>query len=417
MWSLLPPDEPRRSQTFSILEGMLSVMFINWATGMVTTGYALWLGANPAALAVLGALPNVGLFAAPLALFFRGSRKRLTITLASLGRLLFASVLFLPLLPEVWRTPGLLLVAGLSQLIIAPVNVLWTSWMADLVPEKSRGRYFGLRNGFLGLIGTLGNLAAGWVIDAMGKPWGFLLVLGVGVFLGVAAAQVLRWQHEPKSEAPQPKLADFTSPLSDRQFRGFLGFVVFFMGAVNIGGPFVVALWLQYDKMTFSQIGLWTVIAASCGLVVSPLWGRIADRVGHWKVLLWTSILAAFLLPPLWLVAQPGHLQPIWIAAVCDSLAWGGIGTALTNIALQSASAEKRNFYLSLYWVAYALGGVLGSGLGGFIGSLNLGPSPYHLPIVVSMLMRGLAAYYLWWRIKRNAQTQKPVLAELAPSK
>lgn len=377
-------------------------MFINWATGMVVTGYALWMGATPVALAVLGALPNVGQFAAPLALFFRGSRKRLSIVLASSGRALFALVLILPLLPEPWRIPGLLIIAGLSQLIIAPINVLWTSWMADLVPEKSRGRYFGFRNGFLGLIGTLGNLAAGWVLDAMGKPWGFLLILFIGVILGVAAAQILRWQYEPATTAPRPSFAEFISPLADRQFRGFLGFVMFFMGAVSIGSPFVVALWLQYDKMTFAQIGLWTVIAASCGLVVSPIWGRVADRVGHWKVLLWTSSIATVVLPPLWLLARPGHLEPIWVAAFCDSLAWGGIGTALTNISLQSASVEKRNFYLSLYWVAFALGGVLGSIIGGLVGSIQVGPSPYHLPILVSIGVRAMSVYYLSWRIKRN---------------
>jgi MFS family permease len=316
---------------------------------------------------------------------------------------MFALVLILPLLPEHWRIPGLLIVAGLSQLIIAPVNVLWTSWMADLVPEKSRGRYFGFRNGFLGLIGTLGNLAAGQVLDAMGKPWGFLLILFVGVILGVGAAQILRWQYEPKTTAPRPSFAEFISPLGNRQFRGFLGFVVFFMGAVNIGGPFVVALWLQYDKMSFAQVGLWTVIAASCGLITSPLWGRIADRVGHWKVLLWTSSIAALVLPPLWLLARPGHLETIWISAVGDALAWGGIGTALTNIALQSAQVEKRNFYLSVYLVALALGSVLGSLLGGALGSLKLGPSPYHLPILVSMGVRILAIYYLSWRIRRDA--------------
>lgn len=381
---------------------MLAVLFINWATGVVITGYALWLGATPAALAVLGALPSVGQLAAPLALFVRGSRQRLSILLAGGGRALFAGVLILPLLPDPWRIPGLLLIAALSQLVIAPVNVLWTSWMADLVPEKQRGRYFGFRNAFLGLVGTLGNLAAGTLIDHLGKPWGFLLVLAVGAAAGVASASILRWQYEPPSTAKPPSLRDFATPFSDRRFRGFLGFVVLFMGAVSVGSPFVVPLWLQYDKMTFAQVGLWTVIAATCGLFVGPLWGRIADRAGHWRVLLWTSTVAAVVLPPLWLLASPGRLQTIWAAAVCDPFAWAGLGTALTNVALQSAPLEQRNLYLALYWMAYAVGGVLGASLGGALGSLGLGPSPYHLPILASVALRLVAVFYLSWRIRRN---------------
>jgi len=404
--SVLPPGEPRRSQYLAIWEGMLAILFINWSTGMVMTGYALWLGAPPVALAILGALPMVGQMAAPLALFFRGSRKRLSIVLSILGRGIFVLVLLLPLLPEAWRIPGLLLVAALSLLIVAPVNVLWTSWMADLVPEKQRGRYFGLRNGLLGLVGTMGNLAAGSLIDATGKPWGFLLVLGIAVVAGVSATLILRRQFESPVASAPPSFAEFIQPLSDRRFRGYLGFVTLFMGAVSVGGPFVFPLFLEYVRMTFTEVGLWTAIAAAGGLVLGPLWGRLADRIGHWQVLLFSSSVAALVLPPLWLAGGPGQLQTIWIAALGDALAWGGIGTALTNVALQSSTPEKRNLYLAWYWMAFAVGGILGSLLGGALGSLHpqlkLFPSAYHLPILVSMLLRMLAVYYLWWRIRRD---------------
>lgn len=394
--------EPKRSQNISIWEGFLAVLFINWSTGVVMTGYALWLGATPAALAVLGALPTVAQFAAPLALLFSGSRKRLTILLASGGRALFGLVLLLPLLPEDWRIPGLLLVAALSQFVIAPVNVLWTSWMADLVPERERGSYFGFRNAILGLVGTLGNLLAGAVIDQMGKPWGFLLVLGVGVVAGVSATLFLRLQLEPPTPSPKISFTELRSPLADGGFRGFLVFVAAFMGAVAVGSSFVFPLFLQYARMTFAEVGLWTVIAASAGLLVGPWWGRVADRIGHMRVLIYTSGIAAVVLPTLWLLGGPGRVGPIWLAAVCDPIAWGGLGTALTNIALQSAPSTRRNLYLAWYWVAFAVGGVLGATVGGTLGSLELGPSPYHLPIVASMALRAAAVGYLIRRFRRG---------------
>lgn len=391
---LWPRIEPERSQTLSFYEGTLAVIFISWSTGVIFTGYALWLGASPAVLAALGAMPLLAQMAAPIALFWRGSRRRMSAILSAAGRGMFALVLFLPLLPSEWRIPGLIAVAALTQLTLAPVGVLWTSWMADLVPEAKRGRYFGLRNSFLGLVGTLGNLVAGVVVDALPKPWGFLVVLGVGVGFGVSAVLLLRRQHEPERPASPEPLANLRLAWQDRPFRRFLRYVALWHFAIMIGAPFVFALFLEYAQMGFAQVGLWTVLSASCGLLFGTMWGRIADRVGHQRVLLWTTGLAS-LLPLLWLLGAPGRLWPLWISAVTDALAWSGLNTALTNSALQQAPAERRGGYLAWMAVAAAVGGLLGSSLGGFIGSLHLGPSPYHLPILVSLIMRLAATYYL----------------------
>lgn len=382
---------------------------------MVMIGYALWLGSPPAALALLGVLPMIGQLAAPLALFFHGSRKRLIVTLFILGRGLLGLVLLLPWLPEPLRIPGLLLIAISSLLIMGPISVLWTSWMADLVPERERGRYFGLRNGVLGLMGTLGNLAAGSLIDRLGRPEGFLLVLGLAVVLGIAATFILRRQFEPLAVSTTPRRDELMQPLADRKFRGYLGFVALFMGAVSVGGPFVFPLFLDYAQMTFTQVGLWTLIAASCGLVLGPLLGRLADRIGHWQVLLFSSGVAALVLPPLWLAGGPGQLQTIWPAAVGDALAWSGIGTALTNVVLQSAPPTKRSLYLAWFWMTFAVGSVLGALLGGILGSLHqqlqLFPTAYHLPIAASMLVRVVAVVYLWHRIRRNNKRPAPAVA------
>uniref|UniRef100_A0A831UMU3 MFS transporter n=1 Tax=Thermus islandicus TaxID=540988 RepID=A0A831UMU3_9DEIN len=161
------------------------MLFLNWSTGVLLTGYALVLGASPGALAVLGGLPFLAQLLAPLALFLRGSRKALAARLNLLARALFLPAVLVPFLPEALRVPGLLLFAGLSQLLAAPVGVLWLSWMADLVPEEKRGRYFGLRNALLGVVGTLGNLLGGAVADRLPPPLGYQAVLLLGVALGL----------------------------------------------------------------------------------------------------------------------------------------------------------------------------------------------------------------------------------------
>ncbi|RIH87733.1 H+ Antiporter protein [Calidithermus terrae] len=392
----LGSQEPLRSLRLSVWEGTLAILFINWSSGVVVTGYALWLGASPAALAVLGAIPLLGQLAAPFALMFKGQRKPYTMLLAGSGRAVFGLVLLAPLLPPEARVPAFLLVAALSQVVIAPVNVLWTSWMADLVPPRERGRYFGFRNAVLGLVGTLGNLSAGLFIDAVPKPWGFLIVLGLGVVLGVAASQVLRWQHEPPHESSSAA-GSLRVALTDRAFLGFLGFLAFWWFAVLVGGPFAFPLFLEYARLNFTEVGLWTVISASCGLVFGPLWGRFADRYGHGLVLIWTGLVGSVVLPGLWLLGGPGHTLPIWLSAVADALCWSGLGAAQTNVALQQAPPAHRGAYLAVFGIVVGVFGMLGSALGGALGSLNVGPSPYHLPILASIVLRTMAVGYLFW--------------------
>jgi len=142
----------------------------------------------------------------------------------------------------------------------------------------------------------------------------------------------------------------------------------------------------------------------------------LADRIGHWQVLLFSSSAAALVLPPCGWQGGQGNYKPSGSRRFAMPWPGGGIGTALTNVALQSASPEKRNLYLAWYWMAFAVGGILGSLLGGALGSLHqqlkLFPSPYHLPILVSMLLRVVAVYYLWWRIRRDKKRAAALRAQ-----
>ncbi len=391
--------EPARSLRLSILEGALAILFINWSTGVVVTGYALALGAGPLALALLGALPFLAQLMAPLALPLRGSRKALSVRLSLMARLAFLPVVLLPYLPEAWRIPGLLLLGGVSQVLSAPVGVLWLAWMADLVPGERRGRYFGLRNALLGLVGTMGNLLGGLCVDALPGLWGYQLVLLFGVLAGLASVRLLALQAEPPEGSKPPLgLGGVRLAWEDGVYRGYLLRVFLWYLAVMVGGPYVVPYFLGIGGLSMGQVGLWTVISALSGLLFGPFWGRAADRKGH-RVVLWQSGLVGALMPFLWLAGSKAFPWPIWLAAVADALAWSGLNTALVNAALAQAPKETRNAYLALYWLSLGLGGILGSLLGGLAASLNLDPSPYHLPILLSALLR-LGVVVLGFRVR-----------------
>ncbi|BDG16743.1 MFS transporter [Thermus brockianus] len=383
--------EPDRSLRLSIWEGTLAVLFLNWSTGVLVTGYALALGAPPLALALLGALPFLAQLTAPLAPFLRGSRKAWAVRLNLASRLLFLPTLLAPFLPEGLRMPCLLLFAAISQLLAAPVGVLWLSWMADLVPQERRGRYFGFRNALLGLVGTLGNALGGLVADTLPSPTGYQAVLLLGVGAGLLSVWVLRLQTEPRAPSPPPPRTALRAAFHDQAYRLYLTRVLLWYGAVMVGGPFVVPYFVQVGGLSMAEVGLWTLLSATSGLLFGPLWGRLADREGHGVVLFRAGLVAA-LMPALWLLGSPTFPWPIWLSAVADALAWSGLSTAMANAALARAPEEVRGGYLALFWLALGLGGLAGSLLAGSIAHLGVGPSPYHLPILVSLGLRLLVA-------------------------
>ncbi|SDF43635.1 Major Facilitator Superfamily protein [Thermus arciformis] len=369
--------EPDRSLRLAIWEGALSVLFLSWSTGVILTGYALALGASPQALALLGGLPFLAQLLAPLALFLGGSRKSWSLRLNLLSRSLFLPAILAPFLPEAYWVPSLLVFAGISQLLAAPVGVLWLSWMADLVPEEKRGRYFGLRNALLGLVATLGNLLGGAVADHLPPPTGYQAVLLLGVALGLLALLLLRLQAEPPPPAGPAPLPTLLSAWKDRSYRRYLSLVLGWYLAVMVGGPYVVPYFLEVGGLSMTQVGLWTVLSAVSGLFFGPMWGRLADREGHGKVLFRAGLVAA-LMPLLWLSGSQAFPWPIWLAAVADALAWSGLNTALVNVVLARSPANLRSGYLALFWLALGLGGLLGSLLAGQVARIPLGPSPYH---------------------------------------
>jgi MFS family permease len=166
----------------SVLEGSLTQVFLNWTSGSVLIGFMLHLGAAPAEIALVGSVPLLSQIASPAAAYLAaafGRRKLLTVAMALVSRLTWLLAASLPLvpMPDAWRPTVLILVVLTSSFFLAANGTLWTAWMGDVVPERERGRYFGLRAGIVGVVAMVANLAAGAFLDRVGAPLSFQVVL------------------------------------------------------------------------------------------------------------------------------------------------------------------------------------------------------------------------------------------------
>lgn len=400
----------RRTLAVSVLEGAFTNIFLTWTTGAVLTGYLIALGAGPRQLAAAASMPLVVQLFSPLMAWWASRIERRTVymqVVTALGRGLWLAAVFLPGFGEVGLAPATLLVAlvGVSGFLQSGVGPVWISLMGDVVPDEIRGRYFGLRNGILGIVAMLASLAAGWYLDRAPAPGNFQFVYAVGLLLALVGIVLYGWHVDPVRPRSRLSLVDAVRvPLRDPAFRRFLGFSMYWNAAVMLAAPFVIPYFIRHLNMSFTQIAIWGAIAAICTLGTAPLWGRLADQVGHKTVLLITSVLVATVLPACWMAATPGFLLFIWISGVMDAVGWGGLNTAMFNLSLVAAAPRYRTAYLALLGAA--------SGLTGCVAGLLSGPllealSPwtwtfgrytwtgYHSLFLISALLRGFAWRWL----------------------
>jgi MFS family permease len=405
---LLNEKKIRHAMGLSTLEGGFATVFINWTQGSVLTGYALHLGATPFELGLISSVPLLGQVLSPVVAWLggrAGRRKPIVIACAIIGRLIWLLAPFLVLLPNNQRAPLLIAVIALSSIFQAGGGALWIAWMGDLVPPRERGRYFGFRAGIHGMVGMAANLAAGLLLDQLGSPIDFQVVIVTAVASALIAAWILTKQIEPPVLAQRLHfLETFTLPLKNQNFRHVLAFNIYWTFAVLLAAPFVIPYFLEYLRMSYTQVALWSAIAAISGLILAPQWGRLADRAGNKPILQIATIGAGTLLPACWMLGNPGNLWPVWFGGVIDAMVWGAIGPAQFNLALASAPKEHRSSFIAVLSATTGLAGFIGGFLSGplleVFSSLaprtGTGWTGYHTLFALSGLMRSFA--WLWLR-------------------
>ena len=413
---LLP--EVARTMRLSLIEGGLVQVFLNWTSGSVIIGYLLSLGASPTHIALVGSVPFLAQVASPLGAWAAetlGQRRALSFAIAVASRLLWLLAAFLPQLSIPGSAAPSVLVAlvFLAGSFQACNGTVWTAWMGDVVPERRRGRYFGLRTGVLGIVGMVANLLAGAFLDAVGAPLSFQLVIGVGVVSALLGAVLLLWHHDPPT--PKRKLAPgaiLLTPLRDANFRRFLRFAAYWQFVVLLSAPFALPYFLTELAMTFTQVAIWSSIAAVTSLATTTLWGRVADAAGNKSVLAIGTFIAGALLPANWILAGlTGNLTFIWLSAVFDAVAWGAITPAIFNLALVSAPREGRVSFVAAYSLVTGVAGFVGGALSGPLLELFqtlrqpaflAGWSGYHTLFAVSALGR----IFAWVLLKPVAEAE-----------
>jgi MFS family permease len=247
----------------------------------------------------------------------------------------------------IWAVAFLLI--GFGAALTWPLN---DSLIATEAPPNKKGAWLGLFQAGMGLAFTLGPFVSSCL-----TAWPKTVFLGAGTICAVSSLTLLG------RTLPAPHEDDDSGGWSVWRSAAGLA-VVAFLGGLFENGTHTVGtlLALALGWSGAASVALPGVIAAGSFAIQYPL-GRLADRTGTRKVLLWGL---AGLTVSLAVLPAVGWWSPLLWGL---GFVWGAVGGCLYTLAMtgiaQAFPENKVASLTTLMVLAYTVGSVLGPVLGG----------------------------------------------------
>lgn len=341
------------------------------------------LGANSVILGVITALVNLGILLPQLIgagiSQERPYKKPITMLFGLGERLPF---LLIGVAVWLWgdSAPAIALGAYVVLRVLSSVSVgtiipAWYTLIGKTIPTRRRGLFFGLGRGTGALLGVGGALLAGYLLDSQGFPRGYALcfllawISMMGSWLGLA---ITREPPDLIVKARTPMAAYFRQlPAILRANRNYARFVA--ARCITVLGTMALSFFIVYGSgrfaLTGAQVGGLTATISTTQAVLYLVWGLIADRFGHKRVL----CIGAACMAVAGLVAHwtPG-VAGLYAAFALMGAAVSAEMISSSSIVLEFAPADEQPTYVGLSntlvapfrTLALILGGALASGLG-----------------------------------------------------
>lgn len=331
----------------------------------------------------------------PSALFFERlpSRRKLWGVLAIIHRALWFAPAFIPLL--FCNTPSVAATIILSAIAVSSVfaqicGPMWQNWMAELVPSRMSGRFWGIRQSVVTISFLLTTAMSGWILDAFQNPrktggsyLGFTIVFTIAGILGILDIVVHMFVPEPrpglclKYERISGLIHRITAPLKIADFKWMtFSFALWYL-ACGIVGSFGIVYLKREFNFTYTQLSM-LVVSASLGPVLfGILNGYIIDRIGARAF----SAIIMFLAPLLglsWFLLADFSVnilgysipEPLLLLLVVNFFAGalgGGVGIAQFHMINLLSPKNGRGMAIAVHWTIVGLLAAFGPLIGGMV--------------------------------------------------
>lgn len=391
------------------LHGICQSTMVQLTGGAFLTGYLLALGSGELMIGIAASIP---LFSKLSQLFASwgiersGHWWRTSVLGAFVGRvpLFLAALLPFMALPEPFGLWALTTIVAITALGGAVWEIAFLTWMAELIPLRIRGEFWGKRTRVSEFAGILVAVAAAIFFDWWRGAHpndlrGFSIVWGVAAVAAVIGIYFLYRipvpDQTPHRSAPASLIKTLARPARDANFRRLLAFVGSWGFAVGLIGPFTAVYMLKELNLSFVYVTVFTILPSMLIALTQAYWGRLTDHFGSLPVLRTASyiIVAA---TSLWLFSGPERIWPLFILQIVSGFGWSAYHVSMNNIVLKLAPPPSRSSYVASLGAIFAvtqavapiLGGLLLTSLQG-MGGATL--ESYYVLFGLSFFLRGVA--------------------------
>lgn len=342
----------KRGRMLYILYAAVEYLIALAVSGSFLAKLTTEIGMSDGLTGVISAVATLGGLFQLLSMFIRRSRvKKLTIALTAANQLLF---IFLYLIPRL--AMGQKVSTGLFALVIVMAYLLMnistpkkTTWMMTLVDDRKRGVFTAYKEMFSLVMGMGFSFGMGALFDhlegngRLQTAFGLMgAVMVVCMLLCVLCMVFMVEKPLPETAAHKPISQAVKDLLKNEQLRKVAIVYIIYFVTLNASTPFFGTYQLNELGFSLKLISVLGILASIARIIVSPLWGRYADRKSFAAMLekAYMALGAAFLCAAL---ANPTNGKVLFaMYYIFNGVASGGINSGMLNLVLDCAKPEER---------------------------------------------------------------------------
>ena len=351
------------------VNGILQSLSINLVLPFANM-YAKRLNASDNDIALLSSYPAIFCIIAVIFgthLFRKYSNKKMLTAISfAFGRGFFLIFILVPFLP-LWLQPGLFVfLYGMMNFPISIANMGWQSFLADLFPNKWRGRAFSKRNSLSTAAALLVTFLTGSLLyyiphnNAERIHLYQIFFLIAFILAGFEIYSFTLHKLDKNSAQVETITASNNDSIlyelkhmshivfSNKNFLNFCVCVVIFHFAWQMGWPLLFSY--EYDVLHSNEF--WTSIISTasfiCQTIAFIFWQKYSEKKGNSYVMFVAAMLMSFC-PFLYIFAT--HISQVVVFNIITATAYAGTFLMLTNSLYEVAPDENRTVYIAFYTI------------------------------------------------------------------